>query len=197
MYKPPFNTTWFCVGPSFGRLIYDLMISNLFYNVLEIGSAEGYSTHSFISALKNGSNFKFTICDVRIQDSVRKMIKNHPEVRVEQKRSIEVIDKKFDFIFVDGNHDICTVSEEILKILDCNTKTILAHDTFINHHDFRGSVLLHKVFYNNKNYYCVYHNKRKKEDQTHYGISFFTQDKKIYEYAKKMFNKIDKFIKFY
>lgn len=191
MYEEPKNLySKFCVGPTFGKLIYDLMISGFFKNVLEIGCFQGYSTHSFISALNDGAKFDFTICDVNIQQSVENLIKNL-NIKKEKKESKFVINKNFDFIFVDGNHSLCSVAEELDLILKFKTKTILAHDTFIMHPEFKGAVFLHKVLSNQQKYFYLYHNKHKTNDQTHYGISFFTQDKIIYNYASKLFNKID------
>jgi len=86
MYKSPNNLySQFCVGPTFGKLIYDLMISDCFSNVLEIGCFAGYSTHSFISALKDGAKFNFSICDIAIQNSVRNLIKDYDVVVYKKK----------------------------------------------------------------------------------------------------------------
>jgi hypothetical protein len=170
------------------------MISGFFKNVLEIGCFQGYSTHSFISALNDGATFDFTICDIKIQQSVKNLTKNL-KIKKEENESKFVINKNFDFIFVDGNHRLCNVSEELDLILKFETKTILAHDTFIGNSNFKGAVFLHKVLSNHKKYFYLYHNKHKMNDQTHYGISFFTQDKTIYNYASGLFDKINK-IKF-
>ena len=174
--------SWWCVGPTYSRMIYDIMCSRFFKNVLEVGCADGYSTHSFISAIKNGIDFEFTICDVNFQKTVLQMI-DGTKVKVENKKSIEVISKQFDFIFVDGSHDMATVGEEISMLLDCGTDTILAHDTFINHPDFTGAVLLKKVFNNHKDYLAVNFNGHSQNDQTHYGMSLFTKRKEVFDFV--------------
>lgn len=181
----------FCVGPTYGNLIYNLMKSNLFKSVLEIGCLNGYSTQYFIQAMKDGGNFEFSICDIHIQNSVRQLVENQ-KVNMYEKPSGQVINKNFDFIFVDGDHSISTVGEEIYLLLKSQTKTILAHDTFIGHPDFRGSVMLHDVFSNHKDYKSLSCNKFTPCDQTHYGISFFTKDEQAHEFAKVLFERINK-----
>ena len=156
------------------------MSSGLFRNVLEIGCADGYSTHSFVSALRDGGSFQLSICDVHFQKTVLDMVQNTP-VKVFNKPSVEVISPEFDFIFVDGNHDINTVGQEISMLLDCGTDTILAHDTFIYHPDFRGAVLLRKVFSSHRDYLSFYYNEKKEGDQTHYGMSLFTKRKSVHD----------------
>jgi hypothetical protein len=163
----------------------------MFKNVLEIGCLNGYSTYSFISALSSGAEFNLTLCDLNIQDSVRQMIKNHNSVNLQQKESIEVISEEFDFVFVDGSHDFDTVSKELSCLVKCNTKTILAHDTFIGHPNFKGAIFLRDSLSKNKKYHAFHHNELRKNDQTHYGISFFTQDKKIHNIARRLFARLN------
>lgn len=171
----------YCIGPTFSKMIYDLMTSKLFFNVLEIGCLHGYSTHSFVSALKNGYKFKFSICDVNFNENVLKMVAGLP-VSVHNKKSIQVISTEFDFIFVDASHDIKSVSEEIEKILDCKTDTVLAHDTFINGEKFKGAVFLRKVLSTHKDYFHINYYKKIPNDQVHYGMSLFTKRKTVFDF---------------
>jgi predicted O-methyltransferase YrrM len=178
----------YCVGRRYSHLIYDLMMSGLFKNVLEIGCLQGYSTWAFLSALRDGSNFEFTACDVFLQETVLEMVKEFP-VRLRGEMSVDVISPDFDFVFVDGNHDLNTVGAEISKILDCGTDTILAHDTFLEHDDFRGSVLLKKVFSNHRQYLSIHYNTHHLEDQTHYGMSLFTKRREVFLLAGDLFKR--------
>ena len=173
--------TKYCIGPTFSKMIYNLMTSKLFSNVLEIGCLHGYSTHSFVSALKNGYEFKFSICDVNFNENVLKMVSDLP-IRIFNKKSIHVISPEFDFIFIDASHDIKSVSEEIEKILDCKTDTVLAHDTFINAEKFKGAVFLRKVLSNHKDYFHINYYKKIPNDQVHYGMSLFTRRKTVFDF---------------
>lgn len=94
-----------------------------------------------------------------------------------------MISRDYDFIFVDGNHDIATVGEEVSLLLDCGTDTILAHDTFIDGPNFAGAVLLRKVFSAHRDYFRVNYCGRVEGDHTHYGMSLFTRRREVYELA--------------
>ena len=187
-----------CVGVRFSHMIYDLMMSDLFKNVLEIGCYQGYSTWAFLSAMKDGEGFGFTACDVNFLGSVRQMVADLPEelrssVSLREERSTSVISPKYDFIFVDGFHDIATVGEEIDLLLDCGTDTILAHDTFIRHKDCSGAVLLKKVFSSHVDYLSLNYGTRTNGDQTHYGMSLFTKRKEVVCMAEKLFTDVKLF----
>lgn len=181
-YPHRIEPTWFSIGKTYASMVYDLMMSGMFKNVLEIGSAEGYSTYCFASALRDGGDFKFTACDVLFQRTVLDMAKHFP-INLVKKRSVEVISPNFDFIFVDGDHDINTVGEEIGMLLDCRTETILAHDTFINAENFKGAVLLKKVFNMHRDYFSINWHGHVEGDHTHYGMSLFTKRRDVYDFA--------------
>lgn len=110
------------------------------------------------------------------------MAKHFP-INLVNKKSVEAISPDFDFIFVDGNHDINTVGEEIGMLIDCGTDTILAHDTFINAENFKGAVLLKKVFCTHRDYFSINWHGHIEGDHTHYGMSLFTKRKEVYDLA--------------
>jgi hypothetical protein len=181
-YPHKIKSEWFSVGKTYASMIYDLMMSGMFKDVLEIGCAEGYSTYCFASALRDRGDFKFTACDVFFQRTVLDMAKHFP-INLVKKRSVEVISPDFDFVFVDSEHDIKTVGEEIFMLLDCGTDTILAHDTFIKAENCKGAVLLRKVFSQHRDYFSINWHGRVEGDHTHYGMSLFTKRREVYDLA--------------
>jgi hypothetical protein len=168
-----------------------MMMLNLHKNVLEIGCLNGYSTSAFITALKNRAEFDFTICDKRMDRDVIRLAKSSPkEVSIKECRSVEVIDPSFDFIFVDGDHTISSVGPEIKLLLESETKSILAHDTFITHvSKFWGAVLLRQVFSNHRDYWTVQDHSTN-EHFRRLGLSFFTRDEEIHKAVKPLFENI-------
>jgi hypothetical protein len=189
MYTAPKMNFKYSVGPTYGKLIYDIMMLDLHKDVLEIGCLYGYSTSSFIQSLNDGAEFNFTVCDINISSQVNSMIKScRKGVSVAQRQSKSVINPSFDFIFIDGNHSLRVVGEELRLVLKSKTKTILAHDTYIK--DFKGAVLLRKTLQSHDDYFYLDYHRKLPRNNTHYGISFATRDEDIYKKVKLLFYRL-------
>jgi predicted O-methyltransferase YrrM len=118
------------IGPSYRKLLYDVLLRVEFKNVLEIGCYRGYSSVAFLQALDDGAGFRYTIADPRPDmltlTTLVERCDHRDKVKIRRKKSIDVIDKHFDFIFVDGNHTAEGIGPELLRILECQTKTLMA-----------------------------------------------------------------------
>jgi hypothetical protein len=149
-------------------------------NILEIGCMFGYSTSAFTTALNNGANFDLTLCDVNFSQQVRNLVKNLP-VKLIQTPSRNVINADYDLIFVDGDHTLATVREEIELLLASKTKTIIVHDThLIEAVHFWGPVLAKGIFDTHPAYYgFTLHNSV--EHFLSLGLSVYTRDKDVYQ----------------
>jgi len=192
----PEMDTWWSVGPEMRMVLYHILKLGLHSNVLEIGSYNGYSTAAFLAALDHGANFSLTVCDIDIKPQVRKMAERHP-VTFLQARSEEIIDGKYDLIFVDGDHSLPAVSREIMLLLHHKVKTIIAHDTMppgkhagpvMYNQDQRhvwGSNFLKQVFDAHRDYHGItLHNPEK--PFLWLGMSIYSLDKTVVDQARQV-----------
>lgn len=180
----------YSIGPHYRTFLYKLLMLNMHKNVLEIGCYNGYSTLGFLQALQDGAQFQFTSCDIKPAPHVAAMV--DPYGVLIRAPSAKVIRSDFDFIFVDGNHSLSVVAEEIKLLLQYQTKTILAHDTFLEGPIFDGAALLRLTFTAHRRYRSLHNNTLWKGTLgLSPGISLFTQDADFYEQAKKILAEID------
>ena len=106
------------------------------------------------------------------------------------------------YAIIDGDHSISTVGQEIKLLLECETKSILAHDTFIDSilryqqdPKWTGAVLLRQVFSSHKDYWAIHsasYNDTGQGGRGNFGklgMSFFTRSEEIYEATKPLFAK--------
>lgn len=174
--------TAFSVGPIYREFLYKIAMLNIHQNVLEIGCMVGYSTSAFITALNNDADFNLSLCDTHFQPSVRHLAaKCVKPINLMQSASRNVINSKYDLIFVDGDHTIATVREEIELLLASKTKTIVIHDThLIEEVRFWGPVLAKAVFDVHPAYYgFTLHNSE--EHFLSLGLSVYSRDEDVYQ----------------
>jgi hypothetical protein len=132
MSKLPNISNSFSIGPIYRELLYKIVMLGVHKNILEIGCMNGYSTSAFTTALDNEADFKLTLCDIRFSSGVKNLASKHPDkITLKEQKSINTIDDSYDLIFVDGDHNVKVVAEEIKLLLKNETKTIIAHDTHI------------------------------------------------------------------
>lgn len=193
MYKSPLMNLHWAVGPTFGKLIYDLMMLGVHKEVLEIGSHKGYSTSSFVQSLNDGCDFNFSTCDIKIHSELRTIAGScKKNINIIKSDSESVIDPKFDFIFIDGNHKIPTAGRELQLILKCKTKSVLFHDInlYYDNSIFLGSHLIKQVMEAHRDYFYLEYKDFVLGDITHFGIGLATRDKDFYLMANNIFKRI-------
>lgn len=171
------------IGKKHRQILFNILVKNSFKNVLEIGCFRGYSSCAFLWALDQGCDFQYTICDPhpRINLNMIEACSKKDNITIVKKPSLEVISPEFDFIFIDGDHTTQYVSLELMKLIDSNTETMFAHDTYIKDSRYRGANLYRYCFSNHKDYYYI-------DDPGKYGISFFTKNIDIFKTAEPLFN---------
>ena len=116
------------------KVIYEFLMANDFTRVAEIGSYSGVSTAAFIEALNQGKNFKLHIAEPNPTRQLRallSMCKKPDNVMLHVQVGADLLEhwKDFDFLFVDGNHNIDGAGAELLMILRNKIPTVMAHDT--------------------------------------------------------------------
>lgn len=168
------------IGPIYREFLYRIVMLGLHKNILEVGCCQGYSTSAFIAALRDGADFSLSLCDVQFTESLRNVVADCP-VKFYEQQSKDTINSSYDLIFVDSDHTIATVAEEIKLLIAHRVKTVLFHDTHLMRDThFWGAVLAKGIFDVHPSYYgFTLHNA--KEGFLNLGFSVYTRDKDIYE----------------
>lgn len=182
MAKFPSIPINFSIGPVYREVLYKIAMLGAHQDILEIGCLNGYSTSALTTALDDGAEFNLTLCDVNLTPGVKNLVgRCSKPVTLRQCPSKSVINFTYDLIFVDGDHELQTVKEEIKLLLGCCTKTIIFHDThIIREPRFWGAVLGKAIFDVHPEYYgFTLHSA--KEYYLSLGFSVYTRDKDLYE----------------
>lgn len=167
------------------ELIYRLAKSGLFRNILEIGSWNGFSTSAFVQAQIDGADFKLTVCDIEIRPRLMQVLKKSPaEIGIRNIPGKLAINKRYDLILVDGDHQLSAVAGEIEALMRCNTPSILAHDTSACVPWFDGSRHLANVFKYHTSYESIEDNKKRPGEWTERGLFFASRYPETFKAAK-------------
>jgi predicted O-methyltransferase YrrM len=181
------------IGKTYRQLLFKILTNCNFNNVLEIGCLRGYSSCAFIEALNCGCDFCYTICDPmpRMDMKLLDMCKKRSNITFLQKPSLEVIKPGFDFIFVDGDHSVKYIPQELRLLIDSGAETVLAHDTYIQNPKYQGPPLYRYCFSRHKDFYYIEDNTfRPSEERELCGLSFFTKKTDVFNKVQPLFKEI-------
>lgn len=165
-----------------------------FKRILEIGCFNGASTAAFLTALDAGSDFALHLCDTQFRPALRGAIANcriSERITLHERSSLDVIDDSFDFIFVDGDHSLPHVTEEVRLLLAHRIPTIVAHDTRSTDAgipDCEGAALLGETFRHNHDYQWCEDAKHRIGEATHRGLFFCTRRADVFERVAPLFD---------
>jgi predicted O-methyltransferase YrrM len=179
------------------EVIYEFLMRNDFSRTCEIGSYTGYSTIAFIEALNHGKDFKFNISEPNPTHQLRALISlcTKPDnVILHTQQGVDVLEKwtNFDFVMVDGNHNIEGAGLELLMILRNGTPNVIAHDTNVSkrdamNHPCLGSELLGRTLWSHVDYKCIEDKKQREGEKTDRGLFFATINEDTYQIAQEIF----------
>lgn len=182
------------------EIIYEFLMANDFKRVAEIGSYSGFSTAAFIEALNQGKDFKFHISEIVPTRQLKALIslcKKPDNVILHVQTGEELLEywRDFDFVFIDGNHDIEAAGAELLMALRYEIPNLMAHDTNIYkidkiYHPCKGSELIGRVFKSHKDYHYIEDKEEREGELTDRGFMLATKSKEGYETAKKIFEEL-------
>lgn len=107
------------------------LMSGRHRRVLEIGSHRGYSTEAFLDALAAGMVDEVHLCEPSPLPELLKLIEGKPRVTLHRCRSVDLLarDRRWDLVFVDGNHTARVVSKEAEILIAARVPAVFAHDT--------------------------------------------------------------------
>lgn len=164
----------------------DIIHSHPFNKLLEIGCYRGYSSKLF-----SGSKGQVHLCDIHLHENLFKVLSQNPQFVFHQKRSIELLSEinDFDFIFIDGNHCMNAVKEEVDSILPHMPLVVVAHDTNATACDIapdcEGPTYLKWKFQTTPGYFCLEDSVKRQGERTHRGLFFATRSPYIYQKAQE------------
>ena len=179
------------------EIIYEFLMANDFKRVAEIGSYSGFSTAAFIEALNQGKDFKFHISELAPTRQLKALIslcKKPDNIILHVQTGEEVLEhwRDFDFVFIDGDHDVKGAGAELLMILRYGIPNLMAHDTNIYkidkiYHPCKGAELIARTMKSHKDYYWLEDKEERQGELTDRGLFFATMDENKYNVAKEIF----------
>ncbi len=178
-------------------MLHEVLRVGGFRSTLEIGCYNGASSTAFIEALNGNFIECATFCEVSVRPSLIKVLKgcNRPlSARLTTQPSWAVLDtvEHYDFIFVDGGHDLDTVSVELKKLQRRRPLCVMGHDTAatVNGYGYcEGALLLADWFRGDPDYFTIEDNEKRTNERTERGLFFATTDSELHAKAQAAFNK--------
>jgi len=181
-------------------ILYNILLSNRYARVLEIGSYYGASTTAFIEALDQGCQFELHLCDICFKDIVRRLCEKHfveGKVFFHECASSDYLMKApaFDFAFLDGSHIAEHLQDEFELLSMQNTETYVLHDTRTQLLPeskytpwFDGPLLISNKLKSSPDWLCLEDSIDRQGEQTKRGLFFATKNLDQYMSAKGIFN---------
>ncbi len=182
-------------------VLHDILAAWPFASALEIGSFNGASATAFVEAINGGTGIGerggAMFCDVQVTHSLISVVNNcrFPDrVRVTPTPSCRVLDsaETFDFVLVDGAHDLASVKPEVERLLRRRPLCVMAHDTNATDAGYEkaeGAAMLRETFRGTLGYHCIEDCEKREGEETHRGLFFATNDPALYAIARGVFDK--------
>ena len=186
-------------------IINDILKCWPFKSALEIGSFYGATATAFVEAINSGQGLGesgiATFCDVAVSDSLMDVVQNCKDmdrVRITPQPSWAVLDSRedFDFIFVDGAHDMDSVTIEVTKLLRRRPLCVMAHDTNATDAGYskcEGAKMLREQFAHPfvtmHGYRSIEDREHRKGERTDRGLFLSTSNNELFQLAQTIFQK--------
>jgi hypothetical protein len=182
-------------------IIHEILKSWPFKSALEIGSFLGATATAFIEAIGSGEGLGAgggaTFCDVSVSDSLLDVVRSCKQPKTWQvtpQPSWAVLDSEipFDFIFVDGAHDVDTVGLELKRLMRRRPLCVMAHDTNATDAGYskcEGAKLLRDTFAADPGYRILEDVAKRPGERTERGLFFATTDADLHRVARGVFEK--------
>jgi hypothetical protein len=198
-YEHCYEIPQVCMDKRHVYLLHDILKAHPFTSALEIGSFMGATATAFVEAVNSGVGLgesgAVVFCDVSVQASLIDVVGNikDPErAKITPQPSWAVLDSQipWDFIFVDGAHDIDTVTLEVKRLLKRRPLCVMAHDT--NGPDAgvsvcEGAKYLADVFKAQPDYFWLEDARKREGEATDRGLFFATTSEELYRKAKEIY----------
>jgi len=177
--------------------MYDILLAGHFQHALEIGCLNGASSTAFVEAINAGRLQKATFCDIELRPSVKSVLapcRFSDRVKTFEGRSVDLLKQSdpFDFVFVDGDHRLASMPEELDLLLKRKPMCVMAHDTnalAVGYRECDGPPLLKWAFQTTAPYLCLEDNAPRPGEDTYRGLFFATTSPDLFEAARESLKK--------
>lgn len=176
--------------------VFDVLCCWPFMAALELGSYDGASSTAFVEAMNQDLLFNVTFCDVHITPNLERVADGtHLVCNFSCLPSWTLLegDTPYDFILVDANHDLDSVSKELTHILRRQPLCVMAHDTNATRMGYpkaEGAQHLADTLRQHPAYQgkCIEDAVVRDGEETHRGLFFATTNQDLYDKARAIFN---------
>lgn len=174
--------------------MYDVLRSRKWGKTLEIGSLHGATATAFVEATNRGHIERSYFCDVEITIGLKKTLAHLREPERAEMLSCRGARAlrdhgPFDFVFVDGDHSLRTITEETQILLRQHTLCVMAHDTSATTAGYpycEGPQHLKQEFQTHADYFCLEDNATREGESTGRGLFFASRDPVLFSAAKPL-----------
>jgi hypothetical protein len=177
--------------------MYDVLCGGRFQHALEIGCLNGASSTAFVEAI-NGQRLRHaTFCDIDLRATLQEVLKEcrFPDrIQTFEGRSVDLLRQRsdFDFVFVDGDHRLESVTEEVELLLLNPPTCVMAHDTSVRVTGLdscEGPAYLKWRLQTAGPYRCLEENTRRSDEEIWRGMFFATTSDEVFERARQALEK--------
>lgn len=199
-YDGPYAGCYDCAAGGIDKrhayLLHDVLMSWQFANALEIGSLNGASTAAMVEAANRKPSIQVCICETAPQPSLFNVLGNQKNnnVFLSTLPSVAVLqlDGEFEFIFVDGAHDLASVSGELEELLRLKPLCIMAHDTNSTDSGISlcdGAKYLRETLRKHPDYRgkCIEDAVRRRGEHTERGMFLAARDEALFAVAQECY----------
>jgi len=179
----------------------DILRTGVFRSALEVGCADGASSTAFVEAANHTEDLRVTFCDVRVSESLlsvannlhqksRGIVANCPSVKVLE--NPEQYGGPFDFVLLDGRHDLESVRDEVDLLARNKPLAVAGHDTSATLAGYplaEGAEYLRREVQWGWGWYCIEDNLRRDGEETQRGLFFATPSLGVYRRARAAFRR--------
>lgn len=168
-----------------------------FEHALELGGYDGASTTAFVESLRQGHLPRLTVSEVRVGQSLCSVLDRagaFASLLTIPSWELLAMDGAYDFILVDANHDMESVSKELEHILRRQPLCVMAHDTNATDMGYpraEGARHLRETLRKHPAYQgkCIEDAVRREGEETHRGLFLATTNPDLFKRAREAFAK--------
>lgn len=187
-----------CMDERHVYTIFDVLMCWPFVSTLELGCFDGASSSAFIESANRWHQIRSVhLCDVSPSASLRSVVsacKDASSVVIQRCASWDLLASPidFDFVLVDANHDLASVTRELEHILRRQPLCVMAHDTNATRMGYphaEGAQHLADTLRRHPSYRgrCIEDAVVRDGEETHRGLFLATTSDELFERAREVF----------
>lgn len=186
------------VDPRHVYTLFEVLNLGIVRHAVEIGCAFGASSTAFVEAMNRNTGLKSSFIEPTLQQSFLDVLNGsrNGTFQVYEEPSVSVLQRiePFDFIFVDGLHDLLSVYKEIHLIEQVREKLLIiaAHDTSASAHGYElaeGAEWLKRQVMLDWGWHCIEDAVKRDGEETHRGLFMGTPSRGVHRLLLQCFRK--------